>query len=201
MKRMKTNVLKLRSILATQIRSICTISIAAIIGFSMTACATEGEKAASARMVSLKNDANEMSMLTKPPAEGETVIATYSGRYSDSKNGQGIYGMTPEVVARIISNVQGRFISQVYNAGKTEVHPNVKFDPSRAAFNLLVWAREEFPNIDINELSVRSIEETRSPTFELSIDTEVNASGKYNYTATNIYYLKGVVVRLPKEKR
>jgi len=174
------------------------IAIVVVIGFSMVSCATVAEKEASARMEYLKKDANEMSMLTKPPVAGETVIGTYSGRYSDTNNGMGSTGMTPEVAASIISNVHGRFISIVYNAGRTKVHPNVKFDPSRAAFNLLVWARDEFPNIDINELSVRSIEETRSPTFDLSIDTKVNSSDRYDYTATNTYYFKGVVVRLPK---
>jgi len=198
MKKMKTNVVKLRSIFATQIRSICTISIAAIIGFSMTACLTEGEKAASARDDYLKNNSYEMSMLTKPPAADETVIGTYTGSYTDSKSGTMGYG-------------DGAYYkNKPYMGLGTKFHPPINFVPQRAVFQLLAKAKKQFPDIDVNELSVRSVEMTsRMPYFSMSVNDKPISDPKhvpdslngYTYTAYSEYPFKGVVVRLPEEKR
>jgi len=172
-----------------QIITVCVLTVFVVLA---QGCATTQEKEEP------HFNAYEMSMLTQPPAEGETVIGTYEGSYDITNSSS----MTPEVAATIISNVQGRVISIVYNAGWTKVHPKKEFDTSKAAFILLskalAKAKNEFPDIDMNELGVRSIKETRSPTFDLSIDTNVNAVGNYYYTATNKYYFSGIVVRLPK---
>jgi len=179
-------------------RSIAIIALVTVIGFSMVACLTEGEKAASARDDILKNNAYEMSMLTKPPAADEVVIGTYTGSYTDSKSGRMGYA-------------EGAYYkNKPYMGLGTKYHPPVNFVPQKAVFQLLAKAKKQFPDIDVNELSVRSIEMTsRMPSFSMSVSDEPVSDPKYvpdslngySYTAYSEYPFKGVVVRLPEGKR
>jgi len=166
-----------------QIITVC--ALAALVVLAQGCAYFAKVKAINQRVDELKQDPYSMSMLTKPPAVNETVIGTYTSFYDESNSGTNLPASWAATYMR-------------YNmVNWTIYHPANVFDPKRAIFNLLSYAKDNFPDIDLNELDVRSIE-YKSTSFSMSVENKPDKNKNYPYTATNTYYFKGVVVRLPK---
>lgn len=177
---MKNVQTKKRGFLATQIRSICAIALAAVFAILLQACLTAEEKKADERVGYLvQNNGDEM--FTKPPLEGETILATYSDNYIETNSGQ-----IHEVIAAPYKN---------YHPYQTPYHNNSTFSVYTAARYLLATAVKKYPDIDIDELDVRSIEPTGTR-FTINISSADKRSKLCNFFATTYHDFKGIVVRL-----
>jgi len=163
---------------------IAVFAIAVFVVF-VSACQTTEQKEAEKRRDDLINNGG-LAMFTQMPSAGETVIKEYKeSAYQTNRSGNlNVYQWQPY---RYYDN----------SSAHTNLHPANMFSPEQAAYVLLAKARKEFPNIDINEMDVRSIVKT-DVRFWMSIANKPDKDGYYSFSATNYFYFDGVVVRVKK---
>jgi len=127
---------------------------------------------------------NGVDSFFKPPADSEIVLGKYSDIYSDSKNG---------TIASYYAD-QIRYRTEV----QTQYYPENKISPKYAAIYLLEKARKEFPDIDVNELNVRSLMHEKTYYSPITLKENTLTKGFYDYEATCRFLFSGVVVRVKK---
>jgi len=166
---------------------------------TLQSCATPLEKAVNARSKYLIEN---NSPVTQPPAEGETVLATYDASYSYSKNVKGELSFMDNTALLVGSIARGTTSDNI----PTMYHITSPFSTSSATSELLHRYIRAFPNTSIEEveyLDVRSVEKTGDTKYRIQThdNSYTDKKGKRhiekNFDAITTYYFKGVVVKLP----
>jgi len=157
--------------------------ILAVFVVLVSACQTTEQKEAEKRRDDLVNNGG-LELFTKPPSANETIIKAYKDGYQTQNSGDlNVYAWQPY---RYYNN----------SSAHTNLHPANKFSPVHAAYILLAKAKKEFPDIDINELDVRSIKQIGDTFFNMFIADKPDKNGYYSFRALNLYEFEGVVVRV-----
>jgi len=131
----------------------------------------------------------DLGLFTSPPLEGETVLGTYQ----DTLSKIGHASLNEQEAMAFVNNR----VLPAYT------RPN--FYLYEAAARLMIQASAQFPDIDIEDLDVRSLEKVGDVRVQADPPILVPDAGKllglppgppkYSFTATEYFTFKGVVVR------
>jgi len=152
------------------------IALIAVTALVLTACAHE-QKGLERLNYLVSNGGS--ARFTQPPSEGETVLETFNNSYLESSSGR---------FHKAVADITPKY-------GVTAYHKVSAFSANRAAGVLLGQAVKKHPDIDVNELDVRSVVYTGNWYYGITISPP-DKNNMCNYTATTGLQFTGVVVRL-----
>ncbi|GBU29015.1 hypothetical protein R84B8_02577 [Treponema sp. R8-4-B8] len=179
--------MKMFSVKKIQVPPIITICVVVIFIILLQSCVTTEEKKALERRDFLVNNGG-LAMFTKPPLEGETVLKTYEDSYVRTKT----------VTMSDTTNISKYNLWVNYRLNyPSDLHEN-SFSANPVAFIILAKAAKDFPDIDINEMDVRSVR-NGSNSYRINISNLLNDKKKivgYIFYPETTYYFSGTVVRV-----
>jgi len=135
----------------------------------------------------------DLGLFTSPPLEGETVLGTYQ----DTLSKIGVATLNEQEAMAFVNN-------RVLPA-----YTRPDFYPHEAAARLMIKASAQFPDIDIEDLDVRSLVKVGDVRVQAAPPIPIPDAGKllglppgppkYSFTPTEYFTFKGVVIK--KEKK